>query len=141
MASLTPPVVFPSPSLSSGFRFRRSISSRRFLRQHGYGGGARRVTHSVAIRSQTLDLSGSFFEIGDEEGEKEPPSGLTSCDSRAALAEKVQPQCPPGLRQYETMAVLRPDMSENERLTLTQKYEEVSCYWIVECSSSFFHYN
>jgi small subunit ribosomal protein S6 len=33
---------------------------------------------------------------------------------------------PRGLRQYETMAVLRPDMSEDERLALTQKYEEVT---------------
>ncbi|XP_027346058.1 30S ribosomal protein S6 alpha, chloroplastic-like [Abrus precatorius] len=35
------------------------------------------------------------------------------------------PHCPPGLRQYETMAVLRPDMSEDERLSLTHKYEEL----------------
>ncbi|EPS62923.1 hypothetical protein M569_11866, partial [Genlisea aurea] len=40
------------------------------------------------------------------------------------LEDKEEPQCPPGLRKYETMVVLRPDMSEDERLTLTQKYEE-----------------
>lgn len=41
------------------------------------------------------------------------------------MEDKDEPQCPPGLRQYETMAVLRPDMSEDERLALTQKYEEL----------------
>ncbi|KAF5753467.1 putative ribosomal protein S6 [Helianthus annuus] len=43
----------------------------------------------------------------------------------AAVEEQEEPQCPPGLRQYETMAVLRPNMSEDERLSLTHKYEEL----------------
>ncbi|KAG1367665.1 putative 30S ribosomal protein S6 alpha, chloroplastic [Cocos nucifera] len=42
-----------------------------------------------------------------------------------ALEDKEEPQCPPGLRQYETMAVLRPDMTEDERLALIQRYEEL----------------
>ncbi|KAF5183231.1 30s ribosomal protein s6 alpha protein, partial [Thalictrum thalictroides] len=54
-------------------------------------------------------------------GEEDPPSAGSSI---ALAEEKEEPQCPPGLRQYETMVVLRPDMSEDERLTLTQKYEE-----------------
>lgn len=41
------------------------------------------------------------------------------------VEDKEEPQCPPGLRKYETMVVLRPDMSEDERLAFTQKYEEV----------------
>ncbi|KAL2476401.1 30S ribosomal protein S6 alpha [Abeliophyllum distichum] len=41
------------------------------------------------------------------------------------VEDKEEPQCPPGLRQYETMVVLRPDMSEDERLAFTQKYEEL----------------
>ncbi|KAK6132781.1 hypothetical protein DH2020_033459 [Rehmannia glutinosa] len=41
------------------------------------------------------------------------------------VEDKAEPQCPPGLRQYETMVVLRPDMSEDERLAFTQKYEEL----------------
>ncbi|KAB2632943.1 30S ribosomal protein S6 alpha [Pyrus ussuriensis x Pyrus communis] len=71
---------------------------------------------------QSLEFSGSFFEGGfqSEDDPTSPPgSGLT------AVEEKEDPPCPPGLRQYETMAVLRPDMSEDERLTLTQKYEEL----------------
>ncbi|KAG9448219.1 hypothetical protein H6P81_014347 [Aristolochia fimbriata] len=73
----------------------------------------------LSVRALALDFSGSFFEegVGDD---REPPSG-----SSIALEEKVEPQCPPGLRQYETMAVLRPDMSEEERLALTQRYEEL----------------
>ena len=42
-----------------------------------------------------------------------------------ALEEREMPPCPPGLRQYETMVVLRPDMSEEERLAFIQRYEEV----------------
>ena len=58
--------------------------------------------------------------MSDEEPPPSPPGpGL------AAVEDKEEPQCPPGLRQYETMAVLRPDMLEDERLALTQKYEEV----------------
>lgn len=33
-------------------------------------------------------------------------------------------ECPPGLCRYETMAVLRPDITEEQRLVLTQRYEE-----------------
>ncbi|KAF9616416.1 hypothetical protein IFM89_029670 [Coptis chinensis] len=78
--------------------------------------------NGFSVRALTLDFSGSFFEGGmGEEDPVSPPGG-----SNVALAEeKEEPQCPPGLRQYETMAVLRPDMSEDERLTLTQKYEEI----------------
>ncbi|XVE58102.1 hypothetical protein DITRI_Ditri04bG0143300 [Diplodiscus trichospermus] len=76
----------------------------------------------LTVKAQTLDFSGSFFEGGfgsDDDPPSQPGSGIT------ALEDKEEPQCPPGLRQYETMAVLRPDMSEDERLALTQKYEEL----------------
>ncbi|PIA48919.1 hypothetical protein AQUCO_01300065v1 [Aquilegia coerulea] len=71
------------------------------------------------IKALSLDFSGSFFEGGM--GEEDEPSDGSSI---GLAEEKEEPQCPPGLRQYETMVVLRPDMSEDERLTLTQKYEE-----------------
>ncbi|KAK1436121.1 hypothetical protein QVD17_01897 [Tagetes erecta] len=74
------------------------------------------------IKAQTLDFSGTFFEGGlGGEDDLSNSSGSVS----TAIEEKEEPQCPPGLRQYETMAVLRPDMSEDERLSLTQKYEEL----------------
>lgn len=74
------------------------------------------------MKAQTLDFSSSFFEggiVSDEDPPSPPGPGI------AAVEDKEEPECPPGLRQYETMAVLRPDMSEEERLALTQKYEEV----------------
>ncbi|XWS50118.1 hypothetical protein CRYUN_Cryun12cG0061200 [Craigia yunnanensis] len=77
---------------------------------------------TLTVKSQTLDFSGSFFEGGfgsEDDPPSQPGSGIT------ALEDKEEPQCPPGLRQYETMVVLRPDMSEDERLALTQKYEEL----------------
>ncbi|XVF12933.1 hypothetical protein REPUB_Repub08aG0162600 [Reevesia pubescens] len=76
----------------------------------------------LTVKAQTLDFSGSFFEGGfgsDDDPPSQPGSSIT------ALEDKEEPQCPPGLRKYETMAVLRPDMSEDERLALTQKYEEL----------------
>ncbi|KAI4338711.1 hypothetical protein MLD38_023735 [Melastoma candidum] len=78
-----------------------------------------------SIKAQTLDFSGTFFEggLGSEDDPDSPPG--ISGSGIAAVEEREQPQCPPGLRQYETMAVLRPDMSEDERLGLTQKYEEL----------------
>ncbi|KAL8507725.1 hypothetical protein ACS0TY_018317 [Phlomoides rotata] len=60
------------------------------------------------------DLEGS-----DETSQTTPGPGFPDAE------EKEEPQCPPGLRKYETMVVLRPDMSEDERLTFTQKYEEL----------------
>ncbi|KAL4592733.1 hypothetical protein LXL04_005737 [Taraxacum kok-saghyz] len=78
--------------------------------------------HGFSIKAQTLDFSGTFFEGGlGGEDDLNNSSGSVA----TAIEEKEEPQCPPGLRQYETMAVLRPDMSEDERLSLTQKYEEL----------------
>lgn len=78
---------------------------------------------TLSIKAQTLDFSGTFFE-GGFSGEDEPPI-IGPGSIITAGEDKEEPQCPPGLRKYETMAVLRPDMSEDERLNLTQKYEEL----------------
>ncbi|KAM0046272.1 putative ribosomal protein S6 [Helianthus debilis subsp. tardiflorus] len=77
------------------------------------------LKHGFRIKAQTLDFSGTFFE-GGLGGEDDSPGSVAT-----AVEEKEEPQCPPGLRPYETMAVLRPDMSEDERLSLTQRYEEL----------------
>ncbi|KAF3786671.1 30S ribosomal protein S6 alpha [Nymphaea thermarum] len=82
----------------------------------------RRARSFNFVRAQTLDFSGSFFEdgIGDGDNDFGPSASSIAIDEK-----KEEPQCPPGLRQYETMAVLRPDMSEDERLGFTQRYEEL----------------
>ncbi|KAL5726902.1 40S ribosomal protein S6 [Ranunculus cassubicifolius] len=109
-------------SLASTLTFSSHISiNRRTLKpfpskfnnnkQQSYSNGG------FSIKALTLDFSGSFFEGGM--GEED------SSNATALAEEKEEIQCPPGLRQYETMAVLRPDMSEDERLSLTQKYEEL----------------
>ncbi|KAK7358500.1 hypothetical protein VNO77_00429 [Canavalia gladiata] len=81
----------------------------------------KRTDYVFSVRAQTLEFSDSFFEggFGSEEDPSSPLPGFPTVE------EKEEPQCPPGLRQYETMIILRPDMSEDERLTLTQKYEEL----------------
>jgi len=84
---------------------------------HPKGNGSK-----FSIAAQTLDFSDSFFEGGfGSEDDPNSPGGT----GFTAVEEKEEPPCPPGLRQYETMMVLRPDMTEDERLALTQKYEEV----------------
>lgn len=75
--------------------------------------------YNSSIKALSLDFSGSFFE-GGLRGEDSPPGPPIS-----VADDKEEPQCPPGLRQYETMAVLRPDLTEDERLVVTQKYEEL----------------
>ncbi|KAI7746443.1 hypothetical protein M8C21_009624, partial [Ambrosia artemisiifolia] len=86
------------------------------FKQHVSGSG------SLSIKAQTLDFSGTFFEGGlGGDDDLTNSSGSVS----TAVEDKEELQCPPGLRPYETMAVLRPDMSEDERLSLTQKYEEL----------------
>ncbi|CAM6092019.1 unnamed protein product [Calypogeia fissa] len=53
---------------------------------------------------------------------------LTDEDSEGVgemgLRQRELKDYPPGLQRYETMAVLRPDISEEQRLALTQRYEE-----------------
>ncbi|KAJ6793455.1 putative 30S ribosomal protein S6 alpha, chloroplastic [Iris pallida] len=101
----------------------------------------RRRRRSSSVRALTLDLSGvpsSSGGVEEEEmawrREEEDLSGIglglggdgpSAAAATAASEDKEEPQCPPGLRQYETMAVLRPDMTEDERLSLTQRYEEL----------------
>lgn len=65
----------------------------------------------------------AFFER-DLEGSDAPPPTIPGAGF-PDVEDKEEPQCPPGLRKYETMVVLRPDMSEDERLAFTQKYEEL----------------
>ncbi|ESR52539.1 hypothetical protein CICLE_v10022161mg [Citrus x clementina] len=87
---------------------------------------------SLTVKAQTIDFSGSFFEGGgfgsDDDPTSVPPG---SVGTATAIEDKEEPQCPPGLRQYETMMVLRPDMSEDERLALTQNclLLGVACMW------------
>ncbi|KAH7658047.1 small subunit ribosomal protein S6 protein [Dioscorea alata] len=112
----------PSSSMrSSSSSFLSFVSAHRFLRPWTKTGDL--PTRSFSVRSQTLDFSGSFFEGGREDEGADPSMG-SSAAAVVALEDKEEPQCPPGLRQYETMAVLRPDMTEDERLAFTQRYEE-----------------
>nr|ABK22352.1 unknown [Picea sitchensis]ABK26832.1 unknown [Picea sitchensis] len=71
-----------------------------------------------AMSPLSLDFKGAFFEGGGDN------NGLGS-GPLEELGEEKSRKCPPGLRDYETMAVLRPDISEEERLALTQRYEEI----------------
>ncbi|KAH6788716.1 Translation elongation factor EF1B/ribosomal protein S6 family protein [Perilla frutescens var. frutescens] len=80
-------------------------------------------------RARTASAAKSEFDLAfferDLEGSDAPPPPTVPGSGFPDVEDKEEPQCPPGLRKYETMVVLRPDMSEDERLTFTQKYEEV----------------
>ncbi|KAK7318078.1 hypothetical protein RJT34_02776 [Clitoria ternatea] len=108
--------MFPSPPIGAFSRISKPLFTQSTF--HFYH---KRNDSGFSIRAQTLDFSNSLFEggFGSENDPNSPGTGLT------AVEEKEEIQCPPGLRQYETMAVLRPDMTEDERLVLTQKYEEL----------------
>ena len=49
----------------------------------------------------------------------------SSPSSSSSLEPKPSVECLPGLFRYEAMVVLRPDITEQQRLELTQRYEEV----------------
>lgn len=49
-------------------------------------------------------------------------SALLASDASQALP---QSEYPPGMVRYESMVVLRPDVTDEERLAFTQRYEEV----------------
>lgn len=117
MASFLIPAAMTT--LSSTFKHHASFSSFPIPLQIVSAGGLCLSTRTRA-RALTMDFSGSFFEEG-----RNGDDGPSAVSAAAAVEEKDEPQCPPGLRQYETMAVLRPDMSEDERLALTERYEEL----------------
>ncbi|GLT35199.1 hypothetical protein SLA2020_096700 [Shorea laevis] len=97
------------------------LSLVRSLRPFPKGQG--NATLTAKAQSFGFFQGGGFGEDGDPPSPS--PSQTGGGPGLAALEDKEEPQCPPGLRQYETMAVLRPDMSEDQRLALTQKYEEL----------------
>ncbi|KAK7306859.1 hypothetical protein VNO77_44819 [Canavalia gladiata] len=106
-ASSSLEITITPTSLSYNFRPNTNIPTRFFPFTH-----PNRTRRSVSVYAETLDFSASF-----------EPDGFGSHTDPTPPPE--EPPCPPGLRKYETMAVLRPDMNEDERLALTNKYEEL----------------
>ncbi|XP_073003756.1 small ribosomal subunit protein bS6c alpha-like [Typha latifolia] len=90
----------PRPLPKSTYAFSHSSSS----------AAASSSSRPLYVQALPLNFAGSVVESGAGAG---------------TVEEKKEPHCPAGLRQYETMAVLRPDISEDERLALVQRYEEL----------------
>ncbi|GLT49665.1 hypothetical protein SLA2020_232080 [Shorea laevis] len=79
---------------------------------------------TLTAKALSFGFSGSIFESdGDQPWQNGGGGG--NGGGIGVLEDKEEPQCPPGLQRCETMAVLRPDMMEDERLALTHKYEEL----------------
>lgn len=71
----------------------------------------------VAVSVRAVAMQDSLTGMGEEN------DGFG--DLGMELGQREIRQYPPGLQRYETMTVLRPDITEDQRLALTQRYEEV----------------
>lgn len=71
----------------------------------------------VAVTVRAVAMQDSLTGMGEEN------DGFG--DLGMELGQREIRQYPPGLQRYETMTVLRPDITEDQRLVLTQRYEEV----------------
>ncbi|MCO5613039.1 hypothetical protein L7F22_067313 [Adiantum nelumboides] len=128
MASLTRPPLPYAPSSSShlssyaqAFSFLHlqpsSLSASCCSRGH-YGNCVAMASSSI----QDLLLSPRAGSSTDDNFASSLFGSLT--DVISPPEPKPAVDCPPGLCRYETMAVLRPDITEEQRLQLTQRYEE-----------------
>lgn len=80
---------------------------------------------SSAARDGRREVTGSARAVAMQDsltGRDEDSEGM----GELGLGQREIRQYPPGLQRYETMAVLRPDLTEDQRLSLTQRYEEVN---------------
>ncbi|KAJ4768253.1 30S ribosomal protein S6 [Rhynchospora pubera] len=96
---------------------------------------------SIKHRSATgvkasLGLSGSYFEgdydydfdesgLVEEEGFGLGMSVAQATAAAALLEDREEPPCPPGCRRYECIVILRPDVTEEQRVAFIQRYEEI----------------
>eukprot|EP00475_Leptophrys_vorax_P002975 TRINITY_DN11706_c0_g1_i1.p2 TRINITY_DN11706_c0_g1~~TRINITY_DN11706_c0_g1_i1.p2 ORF type:complete len:190 (+),score=3.13 TRINITY_DN11706_c0_g1_i1:367-936(+) len=65
---------------------------------------AARQQRSAVVAPRNVAMSDSLSGLGEEGGER--------------------PEYPAGMYRYESMVVLRPDLTEEERVSLTERYEE-----------------
>ncbi|XP_073128701.1 small ribosomal subunit protein bS6c [Henckelia pumila] len=107
-----------APSNSSSQTF---LNSKNHIRISPIGRSPGPWRRTFAVKSE-FDLT--FFERNLQDSDAPPQSGMPG-QGFPDVEDKEEPQTPPGLRKYESMVVLRPDMSEDERLAFTQKYEEL----------------
>ncbi|KAJ1292758.1 hypothetical protein BS78_01G014800 [Paspalum vaginatum] len=136
---MPPPMALPLPSASTALptlRPRPPLAAPRLPSSRAL---ARAVSagYAASFYGGSASSAADNEEVGDEEGSAPGFGaglglglgggglGMSAAEAALALEEREMPPCPPGLRQYETMVVLRPDMSEEERLALVQRYEEL----------------
>lgn len=112
---------------------RLSLNAATSSSSHGVASSASAVFGSVSVKSwsgvcrrfscrRDVTVSARAVAMQDEMmGMDEDSEGF----GELGLGQREIRQYPPGLQRYETMAVLRPDLTEDQRLELTQRYEEV----------------
>eukprot|EP00245_Coleochaete_scutata_P009215 TRINITY_DN2979_c0_g1_i1.p1 TRINITY_DN2979_c0_g1~~TRINITY_DN2979_c0_g1_i1.p1 ORF type:complete len:214 (+),score=41.95 TRINITY_DN2979_c0_g1_i1:100-741(+) len=111
-----------SPSNSLGNLNKVNVSTVSFdVREN-----ARRL--SVFQRASLVSGCGHVRSVGVQRGgHVVSPRAVAMEDSLAGMDEgpvSEPREYPPGMVRYETMVVLRPDMTEDERVDLTERYEE-----------------
>ncbi|XP_073029152.1 small ribosomal subunit protein bS6c-like isoform X2 [Primulina eburnea] len=109
-----------APSNSSSHTPRTFLNSKNHIRISQIRRSPSPWRRTFAVKSE-FDLT--FFERDLQDSDVPPQSAIPG-QGFPDVEDKEEPQTPPGLRKYESMVVLRPDMSEDERLAFTQKYEE-----------------
>ncbi|XP_073312187.1 small ribosomal subunit protein bS6c-like [Primulina huaijiensis] len=110
-----------TPSNSSSHTFPTFFNSKNHI-------GISQTRRSPNPWGMTLTVKSAFdltFFERDLQDSDAPPQSSIPGQGFPDVEDKEEPQTPPGLRKYESMVVLRPDMSEDERLAFTQKYEEL----------------
>ncbi|XP_073029151.1 small ribosomal subunit protein bS6c-like isoform X1 [Primulina eburnea] len=110
-----------APSNSSSHTPRTFLNSKNHIRISQIRRSPSPWRRTFAVKSE-FDLT--FFERDLQDSDVPPQSAIPG-QGFPDVEDKEEPQTPPGLRKYESMVVLRPDMSEDERLAFTQKYEEL----------------
>ncbi|KAL2472702.1 30S ribosomal protein S6 alpha [Forsythia ovata] len=120
-----------STSLSSSSPLMVSKSSLIYSQLHAFSSSSnlsfthrKSSNHPLRTLVTRAEFGTTWFERDIVGSDDPPPNMPLSGSGLPDIEDKEEPQCPPGLRQYESMVVLRPEMSEDERLVFTQKYEE-----------------
>ncbi|CAA0808558.1 30S ribosomal protein S6 alpha- chloroplastic [Striga hermonthica] len=109
----------PSPNFLRPFKSSGLSKAPPLRRPGSFRIAASDVTEEFDFSLFDVDVDDDYEDDIDDDELDVPVWGFPTVE------DVEETECPPGLRKYETMMVLRPDMSEDERLAVTQKYEEL----------------
>jgi hypothetical protein len=118
------PVAVSSLTQPAGSVVTSNVQPMKVALSGSFSTGSLAISHGRSRRVQSAPVRGAVSvkavamqdSLTDEDSENNSDMGF---------GQRELKDYPPGFQRYETMAVLRPDISEEQRLALTQRYEEV----------------